>query len=583
MLRIAPLLLTIGLAVAAEPALRVTVPDLPGTRARLEQSGYGAAWSDAAVAGWYASLQPTDPAASWGDAVLQAREFRGELSIGPRHGGLPVILADAALLTPSAAPPGPSPFTCQRAEGWLLARLGADTPSKPGPAIPGGQGKADAGLWTDVQAWTTLLPSSAGKAAGGLCERLHVGAVTATCSVGRSGLSDRVSVPEAHLPLRILDQSALVGIPARPIALLVVGLDGGSLASVLQDLLDPATEAVIEAWSGVKLADLAAACDGTLVASVSRGPRGLEWFLSLPRHPAIDTLVGTRIAEQAPDGAEEILAAIDEQPVLVAWPGLGRWLVRRAATRWYFGTSPVELGAAASGAEAGFALARLCPEAGDATMIAAYADLTAVVPLLASLLPEDRTGLRPALAAAAAHLPPLSLAATQDEAGLTVNGRNSLGLALPILAALPAAGPALAEAYVRSATAEASQRIALLLARSKAFAAATSGHWPRDLTDLRGWARELNDDKFAMAGRPDLKAPFCYVAPHINSPPDQPVIVQDPACNRGSGSLVGFVSGEVRFMPGVLYWREANRLGITSEARSEGVPPEAWATMPKTF
>lgn len=574
-----------GSLAAADAALRLTIPDAQVASARLAAGPFGLAWREPAVAGWYHGLMPAGMADAWSAIPAQTRHLRLELRIGPERGGMPAVFGEAAALAPQLpSPAGPHEAYPHRSEAWLVAGLGPDFADAPASAMPEGMGDADAAMSLHLPSWCHLLPQPLARWSTAVCGKTGLSGLRVVAHIDGQGIRETSTLDGARLPLRPLEPGALAGLPGNPLALVAIGLDGKGVAQLVHDVLVPEQEdrELVETATGQTLEALADSCDGSIAFALVPGPAGPAWILSLPRRPAFDAMVVARVTAQAPDAADAVLTACESQPVVVDWPGLGKPMLRRIPGRWLLGTAADQL-AAVGNADQPFALNALCAEAGEHSVALVYADLAACLPILAAQLPQEQQPLAQAIRAAAAHLPPLALAAERGDGGITVAGRNGLGLLVPLSAILPAALPHVAVEQAKAAQAVARQRMAALIARARSFADATSGHWPRDLDDLRAWARELGDDAFAMAGRPDLKQPFCYVAPQVSSPADQPVLVQDPACNHGRGSLVGFVNGEVRFIPGDLHWREAKRLSALPEARAVGIDAAAWATAPKTY
>ncbi len=175
----------------------------------------------------------------------------------------------------------------------------------------------------------------------------------------------------------------------------------------------------------------------------------------------------------------------------------------------------------------------------------------------------------------------LELRAVAD--GLEVSGPVALTAGAALIAALPTLAPSWLADYEAACAARRETAVRQVLARAKLFASSTSGHWPRDIADLRARAADLDAEFFVCAGRPDLVEPFTYVQPMFGAPDEQPVLVQDPAANAGRGSLVGFVDGRVEFRAGLQYWQEARRLVALPAVREQGAAPSEWATMPRLF
>lgn len=97
--------------------------------------------------------------------------------------------------------------------------------------------------------------------------------------------------------------------------------------------------------------------------------------------------------------------------------------------------------------------------------------------------------------------------------------------------------------------------------------------WPATLAALRA-SLTLPAVVFRDPSDPQCPAPYCYVRPA--TPPDdgQPVLVEDPACNRGEGSMVAFGDCHIEYVRDPRYWQAAQRLAAAPPAT--GVPLAAW-------
>ena len=153
---------------------------------------------------------------------------------------------------------------------------------------------------------------------------------------------------------------------------------------------------------------------------------------------------------------------------------------------------------------------------------------------------------------------------------------------MPILGSLDLIAPVLTRAYHQAARAETGQRMTRIAERALAFCKAMNNHWPRDIADLRAWARDLPNEAFISAGHPELVKPFCYVPP-AQSIAEQPVLIQDPAGNDGFGSLVVYANGKLGYVSGTALWLDAQRLVALPKAREAGIDLEDWTALPKTY
>lgn len=95
---------------------------------------------------------------------------------------------------------------------------------------------------------------------------------------------------------------------------------------------------------------------------------------------------------------------------------------------------------------------------------------------------------------------------------------------------------------------------------------------------------ELVDKIFQSPGHPEIKNPFLYIRPDPRAKATQPILVQDPACNRGKGSVVCYADGHIGFVKGVGLWAEAQRLAALPKAaiKEQGIETSDWTVDTET-
>jgi hypothetical protein len=370
------------------------------------------------------------------------------------------------------------------------------------------------------------------------------GATTAVATVVRDGEGpiETIRIPGSRIPLDEVDPAALAGLPADAPFILAWGHRGGAMAALLGDLavVGGATHHLALAPDGIgRPADeVWAAVEGTVVAA-RLGDGG--WLLSLPASPLLDETLA-HVQASRPGSAD--LALAREQPVALELPWLGMAQVRRTPGRWLLARDPGILNTLA--AEAPPPWAGPWPGEGAPLLVLRVGDgLDGVVPRL----PEPLAGLMPVPGPA-----PLVLALRQEPDGLRIDARHGpLWRAATALLAVAPRLPELAaaEAAVRRRLAE--DQLRGMLALGAFRAGQMDGLWPRDLADL------LRGPVPGAPGRPDIAAPWAYVRP-VDGADGRPVLVQDPACNGGAGSLVGFRDGRVAFVEGRIAWDAAHRV-----------------------
>jgi len=271
--------------------------------------------------------------------------------------------------------------------------------------------------------------------------------------------------------------------------------------------------------------------------------------------------------------------------------------MRRTATRWILSTDQMLLADLAQDTPAPFPVAGTWPQAAGAVALA-WGDTKAQVQLVAGLLPmalmqvreadmRRRIGLvQQALFAALPHLRPSSLVAVQDATGLRVAGENGIITdIMPLSIGAGMALPAISLARESARRANAGSNMRQIAMAMIAYGVDNDGRFPADLAEVRKWSDgELTDKQFQSPGHPEITAPFLYIRPDPRAKSTQPILVQDPACNRGKGSMVCYADGHVAYVQGSGLWVEAKRLAVLPKAaaKEQGIETTDWTVDTET-
>lgn len=568
---------------APPPALSCFIPDLKRFEARLATHPCATAWGSA-PAGAGETV--------WLAIARRATQLRGEFTLLPPHAGLPVCEATLALMAAEAAEPTPvTPLRSQRAGAWWLLGLSSRPLAVPGETRLSATGAGgDLLLDGHLPAWTGLLAPGRAEAWSRLLAAWAVQRIEVVVDLAEGGWADRTHLPGARLPLRAIEPEALAGVPADGLAYAVLACDGPALATQIQAVLAAAggeAQALgqqLQEEYGVALADLAKSLDGTLSLSLHGPTTHPEFLCGLPLSPLLKDLLGRWLEKTQPEQGAILAEAATEQAVPFWWPGAGQIFVRLAHNRLWLSNAPRLLDACGADPAPPFPFAATWPGASGAVALLRWRE-----GVLGNLVNPWRNAEGPlaammrACTASGSGIPAGSSVIHQDAQGLRHTGVQALAWAAPLLGRAQLWAAELARGYAQDCDRGAADNLRAILLRGLAFAKATGANWPRDLEDLRAWAKDLTDDRFANAGRPDLAQPFCYVSPLVDPPADQPILVQDPLANQGRGSWVGFADGRVLFKEGRTYWQEAQRLAALAAARNAGIEFGEWTTSPKTF
>jgi hypothetical protein len=515
-------------AVETVPALALSIPDASVARQRLLTDAM-ARWGAGALApGW--------------DTVATARGFRFRVDVRGWSAGLPDWTWSAAWRIPAGADPTDPRLRIVRDGGWLHAAAGGRAPFA-AELQSDHDGREDVRLALDLPALAGVLPPARAEAARAVAAVWRAATASARVGLGPDGLEEVLRIPGAETGLAPIDPAALAGIPADAAWVVAWGQRGGALAPVVPGLLALAgvegAAAALAERCGRSPAEVLAAVEGTVALAVLADG---TWVVSLPGGAAVAGLLADLHAGQA--GAAGLDHATD-QPVAMDLPGLGPVMVRAAAGRWLLGSDPGLLNTLAADAPPPWQ--RPWPGDGRPVVVAALAP--ASVAAACAALSGHLSGL-----AAGWQAPAMALAVHQDADGLRIESRR--GPATLLAGAVLAGGdrlPAFAAAEAAAQRALAEARLREVLALGQARARQLDGVWPRDLADL------LRGAPFAAPGRTDIAVPWLYVRPDEVADA-RPVLVQDPACHGGAGSLVGFRDGRTAFVPGRTAWEAAQRV-----------------------
>lgn len=581
------------------PVLSITAPDLARSGARLSAGPYGAIWRLPELQRLrddLARLPGADPA--WLALAERAQEARAELRL-PLHGSGAKPDARLALRLPQGQEPAaPAWAQALRQGGWWI--LGTPDVALEVPAATAGPAEADLRLRLDLGAIAASLPQEGAGPYAAVLGVLGLSGIEAEAIAVADGVVERIRAPGAALPLRPVDPAALAGLPESPLGLCAVGVDGRALvrtvraisAAVDGEARLAAGDAALRGWIGIGLDELLLACDGTAVCATTPSAPFPAMTLSLPASPQGDALVAGLLGLAKLDG-RALLAEARTRTVPMSLPRLPLpLLLRRTATRLIVGSDAAVVDRLAHPAPAPFPIADLWPEA-DGAVALSWGDSRAQAQLLIGYLPmalmqvrdEDvrrRLGqAQQVLVAALPHLRPATLAARADAAGLRIDGREALVTdIMPLSIGAGMLVPAIQLVRQSARRTQAGNNMRLICLAMIAYGADHDGRWPIDLAEVRAWSEgDLVETLFQSPGSPEIAEPFLYVRPEVAAQADQPVIVQDPACNRGRGSMVVYADGHVAFVPGAALWAEARRLAALPKAqvREQGIAMADWA------
>lgn len=596
---------------APPPAIILTAPDAGRSAERLLAGPYGKIWQQPAVQKLrteLTALPGADPA--WMGMVERVREVRFELAMptGKAMAGTkPEPIPRLALRLPAGQDPAVPTGSAMRREGdWLL--LGAEGSALAVPAAHG-PAEADLSVGIDLAAFAVLMPEADAATYRKVLGILGFGRIDIRAEAFPGGVREQALVAGCKLPLRAADTAALAGFPVRPIGILAVGIDGKALLRQVHAIADQTGgsgglqrgDAEMKAALGIGLDDLLAGFDGTVVIASTPGVPFPGMTLSVPANAATDALVSALFERLEPGSGVRVLAQAKTQAIMIPLPPNIPLpvVVRRSATSWVVSTDQLLIDTLCADKPAPFPVEQVWPKSAGAVGLA-WGDTRAQVQTLIGVLPMAMARVRDpeakkwatlvqgALVAALPHLQPSVLVARNRPDGLHVAGEN--GLIADVMPVSVLAGmmlPAINLVRENAQRTKAASNMRGITVSAIAYTMDFDGRYPLNLAELQKWSDgDLTDEMLRCPGRPEIAQPFLYVRPVPSAKAMQPVIVQDPACNRGAGSLVCYADGHIAYIKGAeaqALWVEAKRLAILPQAAlmNGGIKPSDWTTVPE--
>lgn len=583
------------------PVISITAPDLARSAQRLSAGPYGAIWRLPAVQKLRDEMARTpgaDPA--WMALAERVQEARAELTLRAEDPQPRLALR----LPAGADPQAPEGAQAVRSGDWWLLGEPGDALAVPPPAP--GPDSADLRLAIDLPAIAASLEPEAATRYRAVLGVLGLTRIEAEATAGADGVRERLVAPGARLPLRAVDAAALAGFPAKPMGIVATGIDGAALVRTVHAVATAAggtdglavADKALRAQLAIGLDDLLRGFDGTIVLATTPGSPMPGMTLTLPAAPQTDALVQVLLGLLRQDG-EKAVAEARSNPVVVPLPNGTPVLLslRRTATRWIVSTDQALILELGQDAPPAFPVAATWPKA-DGAVSLAWGDTRAQMQMIAGLLPMALMQVRDdgvrrqvqlaqqALFAALPHLRPSVMVTRQDAAGLRIDGENGLITGIfPVSIGAGMALPAISLARESARRANAGSNMRQICLAMLAYGTDYDGRWPADFAEVKKYADgELVDKLFQSPGHPEIADPFLYVRPDPRAKSNQPVIVQDPACNRGKGSLVVYGDGHVAFVKGVALWAEAQRLAALPKAKipEQGIEMSDWTVDTET-
>ncbi len=428
-------------------------------------------------------------------------------------------------------------------------------------------------------------------------------AMTQSIRFDEHGTSEVVRLTDCHPPLMAVDLRELSMLPRDQLMVGACGVDGARL------------ERLLKAWSqdfpalAARLSTFDQEADKNGYSTwepLAHGWKGTLWFAISPGAPFPTVTVGfsgsaeldAMMIKLAEAGQVNLADARKEALVLPTPPNFPFLIqVRRTATQWVMSTDQRVMDAIESGTAGGWSIANV-PK-GSAPVGLFTQDNKAVVrtmlgylPMLAPLLAQARgdgvdsaksliSDVAKIMSALSVHLPASTGFVEQDANGVTIRGNN---VTVTVMQTAVVAGillPAIGMARSMARRAQSGKNMTQIYGAMIAWSA-INDRWPQPSFEELGKEHALPKQLFRSPSDPSVENPYLFVTPIADSSAQQPVLLENPACNKGAGLNICFGDAHVQWVKSPAaqrIWQEALRLAALPKAKNGGIEPADWAAV----
>ena len=428
-------------------------------------------------------------------------------------------------------------------------------------------------------------------------------AMTQSIRFDEHGTSEVTRLADCHPPLMAVDLRELSMLPRDQLMVGACGVDGARVEQLLkawsQDY--PALAARLSAF------DQEADKNGySTWQPLAHGWKGTLWFAISPGAPFPTVTVGfsgsaeldAMMIKLAEAGQVNLADARKEALVLPTPPKFPFLIqVRRTATQWVISTDQQVMDAIESGTAGGWSIANL-PK-GSAPVGLFMQDNKAVVrtmlgylPMLAPLLAQARgdgadsaksliSDVAKIMSALSVHLPASSGFVEQDANGVTIRGNN---VTVAVMQTAVMAGillPPIGIARSMARRAQSGKNMTQIYGSMIGWSA-INDRWPPPSFAELAKAQSLPKVLFSSPSNPSVVNPYLFVTPIEDPSSQQPVLLEDPACNKGTGINICFGDAHVQWIKAPAaqrIWQEALRLAALPKAKNGGIELADWSAV----
>ena len=175
------------------------------------------------------------------------------------------------------------------------------------------------------------------------------------------------------------------------------------------------------------------------------------------------------------------------------------------------------------------------------------------------------------------HIPATSVTVTTNDHGLLAQGRNLTLGAVPLGIVAGMALPVIDVTRNMAQRQKSGKNMAQIYGAMIAYYF-DENKWPQSFSKLAK-SQSLPDRLFQSPTDPAHPNPYLFIIPVPDPPSAQPVLIEDPACHKGVGTMVCFGDGHVEWKTGKdaqRLWAEATRLAALPKAKQGGISIHDW-------
>ena len=432
-------------------------------------------------------------------------------------------------------------------------------------------------------------------------------ALAAQLDLTAVGGQSQITIATAAPWLAPIDQAAFKRLPAQLLDVTAIGLDGKALwrqaEPWIKDLITPGkpgAETLAKLGVSSTWEQVVTGLGGTWTIAISPGMPMPGYSVIGPRSPALDELLAV-VAHKN----DSELPAVGNSVTLMPQGSPLSLTLACTADQWLATSDPLFAATWIETTDGGWlasplgkvASAKLASDGCVVLVGDTQAQIRSLAPLVGMGLssmpgvvvqPAEKQAAMTFLNRLATNVTPGWSVVRHQGATLVATGEGviSTGGSVPVVAVLAGmALPAINMVREGARKANSGNNIRQIILGCNVWASDNDQRWPATLEQMRtDTGGDLPEKLMHSPADPTRVGAYLYIRPSTNGAAIQPAIVEDPACWKGKGCMVGFCDGHVAWIPkerAKRVWAEAQRLAALPKAaiKEQGIEREDWAAV----